>query len=592
MNVIGSTPDAHARAPRSTPVLVCSGAVALLAGLVYANALHNPFVFDDHRMIVENTSIHSLTNLRAVLLHEMTRPVVNLSYAVDYAIWGGGPFGFHLTNVLLHVVNVMLLFLVAWHLAGDRRWRPDQELAARIQPLVVALTASALLAVHPMMTQATGYISGRPEVLCGTLFLSAFLCARRWMLGDGTKWWLAAAGLWVLALATKEVAVMFPFVLLCYDRFVLAPNGAAAQNDRQRLLKLHLPLIALTIAAATLRLSILTLVEHPNETVVRWQYALVELDVIRRYLVLMLLPSGQTIFHVISPIRSAFEPRAVIAIATLAAMLLLAWRLRRTDGLFALGIFWFVLLLIPSSALVVLDRGEPMAEHRVYIGAMGLFLTTGAIAGWLKALMSTAGSRGRVLIPLTGIVLLVSFGGRTLLRNAVWSSPVGLWVEAASSAPDHWVPRLLLGEALQEAGRREEAVDQYRTAIALRPKEQFAYAKLGTCLVELGRLQEAADTFTRLQDLDPESTVAPTGLGTIAMLQGDVRRARDYFLTALERDRSNVPARQLLASMVESEDPSEALRLCEEVRQIAPEAHGNDDCIRRTRARVGGAARE
>jgi len=591
MNVIGSTPDAHARAPRGTPVFVCWGAIALLAGLVYANALHNPFVFDDHRMIVENTSIHSLTNLRSVLLHEMTRPVVNLSYAVDYAIWGDGPFGFHLTNVLLHVANVMLLFLVAWHLAADREKRGTAPFLGS-QPFVVALTASALLAVHPMMTQATGYISGRPEVLCGTLFLFAFLFARRWMLGDGTRWWLAAAGLWVIALATKEVAVMFPFVLLCYDRFVLAPNGTAARNDRQRLLKLHLPLIALTVAAATLRLSILTLVEHPNETVVHWQYALVELDVIRRYLVLMLLPSGQTIFHVISPIRSAFEPRAVIAIATLAAMLVLAWRLRRTDGLFALGIFWFVLLLIPSSVLVVLDRGEPMAEHRVYIGAMGLFLTTGAVAGWLKAFMSTAGSRGRILVPLTGIVLLVSFGGRTLLRNAVWSSPVGLWVEAANSAPDHWVPRLLLGEALQEAGRRDEAVEQYRTAIALRPREQFAYSKLGTCLVELGRLQEAADTFNRLQGLDPQSTVAPTGLGTIAMLQGDPRRAHDYFRTALERDRSNVPARQLLASLVESEDPGEALRLCEEVRQIAPEALGNDDCIRRNRVRAGGTPRE
>src|SRR5437763_3986226 len=90
--------------------LASCAVVTLLAGAVYLNALHNPFVYDDHRMIVENMSIHSLQNIKAIVMHDVSRPLVNLSYAVDYANWGGAPLGFHLTTVLLHMLNVLLLF--------------------------------------------------------------------------------------------------------------------------------------------------------------------------------------------------------------------------------------------------------------------------------------------------------------------------------------------------------------------------------------------------------------------------------------------------------------------------------------------------
>src|SRR5439155_256720 len=86
---------------------------------------------------------------------------------------------------------------------------------------VVACTAALLFAVHPMMTEAVGYISGRFEVLCATFFLLGLVWARRWMRGGGTKWWLLTMGLWIATLATKEIGVMFPFVVFCYDRILL-----------------------------------------------------------------------------------------------------------------------------------------------------------------------------------------------------------------------------------------------------------------------------------------------------------------------------------------------------------------------------------
>src|SRR5207244_4388477 len=157
------------------------GAITLLAGLVYLNALHNPFVYDDYHTVVANPSIQDLRNIRALVLGDVSRPVINTSYAIDRAFWGTEPFGFHLTNVLLHMINVVLL----WHLA--RRLSADR---------IVAASAAALFAVHPMMTEAVGYVSGRSELLCATWFLAALLCGRRWLLGGGARWGGATIVCW------------------------------------------------------------------------------------------------------------------------------------------------------------------------------------------------------------------------------------------------------------------------------------------------------------------------------------------------------------------------------------------------------------
>ena len=154
--------------------LACA-ATSLLGGLVYLNALHNPFVYDDYHMVVDNPSLPHPFDFRRLLLYQVTRPVVNFSYAIDRAVWGAGPFGFHVTTVFLHMVNVALLFLLARWLAQDRFRRKPTTAP---NPDVVAVIAAALFAVHPMMTESVGYISGRTEVLCATFFLAAFLYAR------------------------------------------------------------------------------------------------------------------------------------------------------------------------------------------------------------------------------------------------------------------------------------------------------------------------------------------------------------------------------------------------------------------------------
>lgn len=554
---------------------------AICSALVYLNALDNPFAYDDFRTVLNNPSIEDVWAVREIVRREVTRPAVNFSYAVDRAVFGEGPFGHHVVSVVLHVAHVLLLFLLARYTVTDRAGdgRPP------VRATVVAFAAAAGFGLHPLMTEAVGYISGRSEVLCGVFFLGALLAGRRWLLGAGVVWLALAMGLWVGSMLSKEIGAMWPLVLLAYDRLVLRSDPAVF---RARLRRVHAPLLAVTAAAGAGRLAVLLLVENPDEGRIIWQYALVEVEVAFRYFSLLLSPVDQSVFHQVSEAAWPPSPRLVLAVVWLIAWTGAAWKLARFDGAVALGMVWFLLLLVPSAVLVVLNLGEPMAEHRVYLAAAGFFLMFGTVVGHIWQFFDTRSRQSRLALRACLAMWLTVLGGLTVLRNEVWSSPVTLWLDAATKAPDIWVPHVMLGVALQERGSTEEAVVAYRRAIALRPTEQVPYMRLGLALAELGRLDQARGSFTRLLALDPASAVGHNGLGAVATLEGRHDEARGHYEQALAHHPADIAARQSLAMLHESvwHNPAEALRLCDEVRQIAPETPDIDACIARNRARL------
>jgi hypothetical protein len=420
-------------------------------------------------------------------------------------------------------LNVVLLFQLA------RRFGKDE---------LAAFAAAGLFAVHPMMTEAVGYISGRSEVLCATFFMLALMSGRKWIVGrvlsdpadrraqkdpSYRRWAALTVGLWFAALATKESAAMFPFVFLVYDWLGVGGTEAAC---RRRLLTVHLPLIGTAVLAGIVRLLILARIEHVGQTSIHWSYVLLNLDVVRRYAWMMIHPAGQSIFHEV-PAVGPLDPRLWLAILVLGLMLAASWRLRRADWVASFGVLWFFLLLVPSSALIALDQGEPMAEHRVYLASCGIFLTAGAAIGWVGAWMSSVNGSvpatgpakpGHYVLVALGLVLL-SFGVQTVIRNAVWADPVALWRESVDLAPAHYRPRLLLGEALEDAGRRNEAVEQYQAVIRLRPAEPMGYVKMGRCLAEIGKWAEARQQFLMALDLDPRNRAARDSLTVLTEVE-------------------------------------------------------------------------
>jgi tetratricopeptide (TPR) repeat protein len=257
----------------------------------------------------------------------------------------------------------------------------------------------------------------------------------------------------------------------------------------------------------------------------------------------------------------------------LACFVALAWRLRRVHSVMAVGLFWFALLLVPSSGLLILGLGEPMAEHRVYLSAVGLFLTWACAFSvmWVRADRRKVGGAGAVLF-------LAALGFQTIVRNAIWQDPVELSQEAVNLAPGHWMPRILAADALRQNGRCEDAVLQYRAAILIRPVDEYPYTMLARCLIQGHRLDEAEDTLRQLRLVNPASQDASMGLGVFALLDGRLEESRAHLQDVLARDADRAQAKLMLAFIDGSLPPTERGRLCEALRAVAGGTTTIDGC--------------
>jgi len=152
----------------------------------------------------------------------------------------------------------------------------------------------------------------------------------------------------------------------------------------------------------------------------------------------------------------------------------------------------------------------------VYVAGIGWFLAIGAAIVWLQRRAAVVTALGRPVVGAALAIVVLSFAGETVVRNAVWSDPVGLWKESANLAPHHPRPRMLLGEALEDGGRRHEAVAEYETAVRLGPADPLAHLKLGLCLAALSRFEEARAELLETLRLDPGNVPAQRSLSLLA----------------------------------------------------------------------------
>jgi protein O-mannosyl-transferase len=546
-------------APRKTfpaimnhPSVLLRVFAAAIGVAAYANALHNPFVYDDTTEILENASIRDLSDLRFVLLgHSLTRPVTNLSYAIDYAFWGLNAFGYHLTNLLLHALNVVLLFTLVRDIhrdvGGQGRMNDGSTFAG--------FTASGLFAVHPMMTEAVGYATGRTELLVATFVLASLYWFRRGLLSQKRLPVVVGIILAMLALGTKETAVIVPFVLLTYDVLIL--HGRRREERARRLWRVHLPLVTTILVAAAVRIWLYMAVEYPTTSGFRWPNLLADVEVLSRYISLLFMPIAQSFVHGSARVTSFFDVSLFTAIGVLTVVISVAVIARRDQPLVTLGIVWLLIALLPGVALVLLgDIGQPMAERRAYLASCGFFLSiaagaTSVLYGEVKGQFQRSLKIGTVLA-----VALVSLFVLTVRRNQVWSDPVRLWSDAVSKAPGTWLAQFGLADAYQSVGDCESALSGYRRAIALIPENPQAYDGLAACLVELQRPDDARRVLRAAIVRVPSATLE---LLTLALLE---EQAHNW---------------------------TEALRLCQEASKLAPGNRAAQNCIERTKRVVSAA---
>jgi protein O-mannosyl-transferase len=434
-----------------------------LAALIYQNGLDNPFVFDDREAILLNPSFINPWDWRAALLGNPSHPVLALSFALDRALWGFSSFGFHITNVVLHIICVGLFY--GW---CTRVLRRDGRLraAGATEPSAdwAAFFAAAMFALHPVMSSAVEYISARSELLGTAAFIASLTYTRRAIVGNNRNAAILAAIFAALAIGSSSSAATLPLIALAYDAWVLRDPRWPL-----RLARVYAPatLAIFSIAAWRLTASVDAVVP-PRGPIVN---LLSEARVVWRYLGLLVLPRGQSLVHDVQW-TSAFDPGSIVAMAALAAAVVFAIRVRRIYPLAAFGVVWFAGVLAPTSSFIPLRDG--MAEHRLYLAAPGLLLALASVA-W-----RTIASRRVVQIALTCILAILAAG--TYRRNEVWSNSMDLWEESVRRAPNAWQAHWGRAELLRELGRCDLAKPEYDAVLRLYPDYAGARAGLDRCL--------------------------------------------------------------------------------------------------------------
>ncbi len=466
--------------------------LATLVALTWSGGLTGEFAYDDKVEVVGNRTIRTLSDWRAVVAYNASRPLVILSWALDWRLWGLDPIGYHVVNVVIHAINAGLAFLLG------------EAVARRLgleRPLLPALAAAAIWALHPMSTEAVTYITGRSESLCSTFYLASVLCWLRWRRSaDGFQLFLSLAA-FLLAAATKEVAATIPAVLLLVELTLPA--------ERRMGWKAWLALspfwLVLLVGAAARKLT------YGAYTTTLWLRPVdvqlgTEAEVLVRYLQLWLFPMGQSVFHDHPPAAGLLSPLPLLACGVLLALVVVAvWQWRSRPWL-ALGVGWFLLVLGPSSSFVPLK--ETMAEHRTYLAGWGLCLVL------VLALAPLAARHARAAMLLVGSLTLV-LGTATWERNRVWETEASLWRDAVEKNPDSAESWYGLGDALRFEGAYDPAVDAYRKAVELDELFLDAWNNLGIALAEKGRSDEAHDVWLQLLRRHPTNCRAHNNLGAL-----------------------------------------------------------------------------
>jgi tetratricopeptide (TPR) repeat protein len=513
------SPSTSRLRPAWLPHLLLVASIAL----AYAGSLRAPFIFDDAGAVINNPTIRRLGSLdifRPLADGSTTtgRPLVNASFALNYAISGDAPWSYHALNIAIHACAALALFgLLRRTLAriDGRAFRGDSATGA-------AFVAAALWALHPLLTESVVCVAQRTESLCGLFYLlTLYAFARALESARAPRRWHALSIVaCALGMAAKEVMVTAPLVVLLYDRTFVAGGFRAAWRARRS--------CYLGLAGTWLVLALLVLGSHGTRGasagfglgVSWWSYLLKQAEAIVRYLGLSLWPHPLVLDYGTAVVQSVGEVAWELPLVILLFGATL-WAGVRRPRLGFVGACFF-LILAPSSSVVPLVT-QTMAEHRMYLPLAAI--VSGAVAFvWIRL-----GKRAGGLC----VVAALALAGGTAARVADYRDPVSIWRDNVAKFPQAPRGHNNLALALQQQGRFAEAGEQFARAVALDPDYITARYDWGVELLDHGRLLEAIEQFAAAVRLAPDYADAHLNLGTALLRAGRAAEAVPHFETAL-----------------------------------------------------------
>lgn len=589
--------------------------IAILLGglLVFSNNLEGEFIFDDYPAIIDNPEIKSLLPFGALLRPApnssplAARPLPTVSVALNYAFGGLEVRGYHMVNNLIHLLAALLLFATLRSTLLLPRFAGRFADSANRYALVVAL----LWMVHPLQTEAVNYISQRTETLMGLCYLATLSsAAMAFRAARPRPWYGAAVAACVLGMASKEVMVSAPLLVLLYDRLFVTGSFQTALHKRYGFYG---------CLAATWGVIIFYQLNSPRASSVLFDSA--ELSVLDYFRTQMTV--------VVHYLRQAFWPYPLILdaqdwpivrevsrdllisggiLSSLAG--LTVWGLLRSAWWSFLGI-WFFFILAPTSSIVPIVT-EIVADKRMYLplAALVVLVVFAVDHAWraIQGRMNAGGVRYvRVVLSLFAVAVL---GVMTWDRNRDYRTEALIWGDTVAKRPGNARAQENFGKALMKEGRFAEAINPlaeslrltpeaqedpelysnlamayselgrfteaiavHEKALLLRPNDALGHYNLGNAFIRVNDLAKAERSFRKAIELDPEFVPAKGNLGMLLLRKGDQAGAEAEFLAIRTMEPGNARASTMLADLrVEQRRFTDAVILYREAIRLAPEA--------------------
>jgi tetratricopeptide (TPR) repeat protein len=533
--------------------------IALLWALVlaaYSNSFDAGFVYDNETAILVDARVHQATlhNAHRILTEgywvdqpttDLYRPLTTLSYLLNYSILGNGtnPAGYHWMNLVLHAINVALVYAVGIMALGNP---------------APALALAAIWGLHPLLTEGVTNIVGRADLLAAFGILMGLLSHVRATAEAGwrkTGWLIVLALSQTIALFSKETGVVLPILMLSYDLIWSAP--AVWRRRTRSYAVLALPWIAFFGLRSQLHMHLeVPFEKNPLVGAAFWPARMTALKVLGRLLKLFIWPSALSADYSYNSVplfrwslASWENLQAPIVLALCAAAIALALRVRRDNKPVCFFVFFFFIALAPTSNVFILI-GSVMSERFMYLPAVGL---TGCAVGiaWTLARRYPQPAVGRVLWAAAAI-LCVALGARTYARNLDWHDEATLWTSVINVNPDDALAHLNLGNALLEIpGRIPDATSEYQNTLRIYPNYAEAHNNLGAIFLKSGRNTEAVAEYQAAVRLDPDYPDAHSNLGSaLSQIPGRLLEATGELETAVRLDPENARRRAALGNIL------------------------------------------
>ena len=529
-------------------------AIVVVTVVAFFPALSGTFVSDDFADVRDKALIRALDWPH---VHEIFRtmdgpnymPFKVLSFAIDYRVWGPGPWGFHVTNLALHTVAALVVYGVLRRLAMAP-W--------------TAVLAALLWAVHPIQVESVAWIAERKNVLSVLCFLLAFACYLAYSRRPRAATYVATSAFFVVAILTKMTTVVLPAVCVVHE---LVEHGRLRRHALALIVPLFLlvpPVVAYNLAGNPVHGGDYhggsALVSGLSSAVVVW-----------RYLGLLLDPRGVSNVYDVTLHGSLLDPpvlAAVLGLVVVAVVTLVQLRARTREGFW---LAWFGITLLPL--LNVVPFRSMMNDRHVYLASLGIFALVA-----MAAQAAAGNRRARPLVALVAIGAVGGCGALTARRCAAWATPLDYWLDADGR---HYV---LGADPPSTRPEADGIMAAMRGTIARDPRSAIAHNTLGALLLESGQLDEARAHLETARDLDPEAAPVLVNLGRVDAHLGRMDDGAAVLQRAVALDPYSFMAAWLLADVELARGDAAAARpALEACRRLEPSSFASSPVLRAER---------